>query len=108
MDKEKIFLDKMNFLGINKNIEIKGRGELSKTQNSQVFVEFIDHKGVISAPIKKYTGSNILRFKFIGSGYDLLPDYSYTVNSLGSDALKGHQPALEEAGKKLLDKLFKR
>jgi hypothetical protein len=108
MDKERIVLDNIHFLGIKKNIEIKGKGELNKTQNSQVMLDFIDHKGVISAPIKKYTGSNVLKFKFMGSGFDLSPDYGYTIDSLGSQALKANQKDLEEAGVKFLKKLFKK
>ncbi|MFI5390608.1 MAG: hypothetical protein ACHQYQ_04530 [Bacteriovoracales bacterium] len=108
MDKERIVLDNIHFLGIKNNIEIKGKGELNKTQNSQVMIDFIDHKGVISAPIKKYTGSNVLKFKFMGSGFDLSPDYGYTINSLGSQALKANEKDLEEAGVKFLKKLFKK
>lgn len=102
---EQILLDKILFLGINKKIEIKGKGEINKSKNSQVLIDFIDHKGTISAPIKKYTGTDVLKFKFVGNGYDLKPDYGYTVNSLSKGAINS---GLEQAGKKFLDKLFKK
>lgn len=105
MDHEQIVLDKMHFLGINKNIEIKGKGEINKTKNSQVLFDFIDHKGTISGPIKKYTGTDILKFKFQGIGYDLKPDYGYTANFLGKGAIN---TGLEQMGKKFLDKFFKK
>ena len=71
-------------------------------------VDFYDHKGVILGPVKKYTGSDSLRFKFSGIGYDLKPDYSFTINSVGKDALKANQGNLEQVGKKFLNKLFKK
>ncbi len=102
-----ISLDRIHFLGINQKIEMKGKGEINKTDNSQVMVDFIDKKGGILGKVKKYTGDT-LKFKFVGKGYDLNPDYGFTINAVGKDALKANQGKLEEAGKKFLDKLFKK
>jgi hypothetical protein len=105
INNEQVMLDKIHFLGINKKIEIKGKGEINKTKNSQVDIDFIDHKGTISASLKKYTGTDILKFRFKGTGYDLKPDYGFTVNSLGKGLINNE---LEEVGKKFFNKLFKK
>lgn len=85
-------LASVDFLGINKKIQISGNGNIfpsaSSGKMSVMEVSFVDNTGKISDVLQKNVGTKILPLRVTGAGFDLKPDYSYTVSRLAKGALK--------------------
>jgi len=101
-------LNNFHMVGIKKKIEIKGKGKLAEKGRSEVLLDFIDHKRVISGSIEKYTGSKALPLKFVGKGYKLKPKYEYSVETLLKRSVNFQTKKATKKLKKSLDKKLKK
>lgn len=101
----------IDFVGINKKIQVTGSGDIyplpGSGKLSVMEVNFTDNTGKISDILQKNTGTKILPLRVVGSGFDLKPDYGYTISKLAKGALKtkGEQK-LKEVVQKNIDKIL--
>ncbi len=117
-------IDKFEFIGIDKKIEMKGNGKIfppPEKQSADLIVDFMDNTGKISALLEKNVGTKVLPMKLIGEGFSLRPDYGYTITKLAKSGFetkakaKVQEKVMEKVqdvlGDKLknpgVDKLFK-
>jgi hypothetical protein len=97
-------LTSFDFVGIDKKIQITGSGEIypvAGAKQSAVEVNVTDNTGKISEPLMQNTGSKILPMRVTGPGFDMKPDYQYTIGKLAKGAMKTKG---QEEIKKVLDK----
>ena len=102
-------ISSFEFIGIDKKIQLSGSGEIyPKVESGKISsmeVNFVDNTGKISDVLQKNVGTKILPIKATGSGFDLKPDYGYTVSKLAKGALKSKGEAkVKEAIQKNIDK----
>jgi hypothetical protein len=84
-------LTSFDFVGLDKKVQVTGAGEIypqAGTKLSSVDVNVTDNTGKISEVLLKNTGSKILPMRVVGPGFEMKPDYSYTVGKLAKGALK--------------------
>ena len=102
-------LSSVNFVGLDKKVEVNGSGELYPTvgtHQSVMEVSFQDNTGKISDLLMKNVGTKILPMRLTGPGFDLKPDYGYTISKLAKGALKTQgQDKLKEVLQKNIDKV---
>ncbi|MDO9181470.1 MAG: hypothetical protein Q7U04_03635 [Bacteriovorax sp.] len=99
-----------DFVGIDKKVQINGGGsiypQVSSGKTSSMEVNFTDNTGKISDLLLKNTGTKILPLRVAGPGFDMKPDYNYTISKLAKGALKTKgEEKVKEAIQKNLDKL---
>jgi hypothetical protein len=102
-------ISSFEFIGIDKKIQLSGNGEIyPKVESgklSSMEVNFVDNTGKISDVLQKNVGTKILPIKATGSGFDLKPDYAYTISKLAKGALKSKgEEKVKEAIQKNIDK----
>lgn len=100
----------VDFVGINKKVQITGSGDIypiaSSGKLSVMEVNFTDNTGKISEVLQKNVGTKVLPLKVTGPGFDLKPDYGYTLSRLAKGALKTKgEEKLKEVLEKNLDKI---
>ncbi len=98
-----------DFIGLDKKVQVTGNGEIYPVAGknlSSVDVVVIDNTGKISEILIKNTGSKNLPMRLTGPGFDLKPDYGYTISKLAKGALKtkGEQK-VKEVVLKNIDKI---
>ncbi len=102
-------LSSFDFVGIDKKIQVSGSGEIYPqvgSKNSVVEFNVIDNTGKISDLLQKNMGTKILPMRITGPGFDLKPDYAFTISRLAKGALKTKaEDKLKEVVKKNLDKI---
>lgn len=98
------------FNGINKKVEITGNGKVfppPQKQSADVVLELLDNSGNISNVLEKNVGTKILPMKLVGPGFDLKPDYKYTISKLAKSGYKNKVKAkVEEKAKDEVKKLL--
>jgi hypothetical protein len=98
-----------DFVGLDKKIQASGSGEIYPQPGSKLSVmevNVIDNTGKISDLLQANVGTKILPMRLTGSGFDLKPDYGYTISKLSKGALKTKgQEELKKAIDKNIDKL---
>lgn len=80
-----------DFVGLDKKVQVTGSGEiypLPSAKLSSMEVVMVDHTGKISDILLKNTGSKNLPMRVSGPGFDLKPDYAYTITKLSKGAIK--------------------
>ncbi len=81
-----------DFVGINKKVQINGNGEIypipGSSKLSLMEVNFIDNTGKISEVLLANVGTKVLPMRVSGPGFDMKPDYAYTISKLAKGALK--------------------
>lgn len=100
-----------DFVGINKKVQVTGSGDIyplpASGKTSVMEVNFIDNTGKISDVLVKNVGTKVLPLKVTGPGFDLKPDYGYTVSKLAKGAFKTQgQEKIKEAVQKNIDKIL--
>lgn len=93
-----------DFVGINKKVQISGSGEIyphGGSKQSTMEVNFVDNTGKISDVLQQNVGTKVLPIRVAGNGFDLKPDYGYTVSKLAKGAIKTRG---QEEMKKIIDK----
>ncbi|MDD4973076.1 MAG: hypothetical protein PHY93_01930 [Bacteriovorax sp.] len=98
-----------DFVGIDKKVQISGSGDIypqaGSGKTSSMEVNFIDNTGKISDVLQQNVGTKILPLRVTGPGFDMKPDYGYTLSKLAKGALKTKgEEKLKEALQKNLDK----
>jgi hypothetical protein len=98
-----------DFVGLDKKVQVTGNGEIYPNPGgklSTVDVVMVDNTGKISDILLKNTGSKNLPMRLVGPGFDMKPDYAYTITKLSKGALrtKGEEKA-KEVIMKNIDKL---
>lgn len=121
-------ISSFDFVGINKKVQISGSGEIfpqGGSRQSTMEVNFVDNTGKISEVLQQNVGTKVLPVRVSGTGFDMKPDYGYTVSKLAKGAIKtrGQEevkkvidknldkivpPAAKEKVKGILDGLFKK
>jgi hypothetical protein len=85
-------LASVDFIGINKKVQITGSGDIypqpGSGKISSMDVNFTDNTGKISDILQQNVGTKILPLRVTGPGFDLKPDYGYTISKLAKGALK--------------------
>lgn len=98
-----------DFVGLDKKVQVTGSGEIYPIAGknlSAMEVNFIDNTGKISEILQKNTGSKILPMRVMGPGFEMKPDYAFTVNKLAKGAIKTKgEEKLKEVVQKNLDKI---
>ncbi len=94
-----------DFIGINKKVQITGSGDIYPLPNSgkmsSMDVNFTDNTGKISDLLMANVGTKVLPIHVSGPGFDLKPDYGYTISKLAKGAVKTKG---QEELKKVIDK----
>ncbi len=99
-----------DFIGINKKVQVSGSGEIypipGSSKLSSMDVSFVDNTGKISDILQANVGTKILPIRVTGPGFDMKPDYGYTVSKLAKGALKTKgQEEIKKVIEKNLDKI---
>lgn len=103
-------ISSFDFVGIDKKVQVSGSGDIypqpGSGKISAMEVNFVDNTGKISDVLLKNVGTKTLPLRVTGPGFDMKPDYSYTLSKLAKGALKTQgQEKLKEVVEKNLDKL---
>jgi len=97
-------ISSFDFVGIDKKVQISGSGEIypqAGSKQSTMEVNFVDNTGKISNVLQANAGTKILPIRVAGPGFDMKPDYGYTVSKLAKGAIKTRG---QEEVKKVIDK----
>ncbi|MBF0359741.1 MAG: hypothetical protein HQK49_01965 [Oligoflexia bacterium] len=97
--KDSLFINDFEFMGIKNKVELKGRGILFAAETkrqSNLEVDYIDHSDVLAPILEKNIGVNILPMKLSGPGFNLTPDYAYTLDKLAKLALNKSKDKLTQ------------
>ena len=99
-----------DFIGIDKKVQITGSGDIypqpGSSKMSAMEVNFTDFTGKISDVLLKNVGTKVLPLRVTGPGFDLKPDYSYTISKLAKGAFKTKgEDKLKEVLQKNIDKI---
>ncbi|MDA8792682.1 hypothetical protein N9N67_05520 [Bacteriovoracaceae bacterium] len=86
---KRIKIEKLEFIGPPKTLEVKGKGKVSmkETDPSLVDLEYKDKTGQLT-PHLKAVGKDTLPIRLIGNGFVILPDHNYTIDKLAGEFLK--------------------
>lgn len=104
-------LASVDFVGISKKVHVTGSGDIyplpGSGKVSSMEVNFTDNTGKISDILQKNVGTKILPLRVTGPGFDLKPDYGYTISKLAKGAFKTKgEEKLKEAIQKNIDKIL--
>jgi hypothetical protein len=99
-----------DFVGIDKKVQVNGSGEIypqvGSNKLSAMEVNFIDNTGKISDVLLKNVGTKILPLRVTGPGFDMKPDYNFTISKLAKGAFKTKgEEKMKEVINKNIDKL---
>ena len=100
-------MDKIDFVGMENEVRIKGRGNLfplSEKKKGVIFLTFEESKNELGNELKKNIGIDIIPMRLDGIGFDLKPDYSYTVNGIAKAMLKSKKSTRRKRNKKRVKK----
>lgn len=103
-------ISSFDFVGIDKKVQVSGSGDIypvaSSGKLSAMEVNFVDNTGKISDVLQANVGTKILPLRVTGPGFDMKPDYGYTISKLAKGALKTKgEEKLKEAVQKNIDKI---
>jgi hypothetical protein len=102
-------LTSFDFVGLDKKVQVTGSGEIypvASSKLSSLDVNVADNTGKISEVLLKNTGSKILPMRVSGPGFEMKPDYNYTVTKLAKGALKTKgEEKIKEVVQKNIDKI---
>ena len=102
-------LTSFDFVGLDKKVQVTGSGEiypLAGAKQSSVDVNVIDNTGKISDVLLKNTGSKILPMRVAGPGFEMKPDYNYTITKLAKGTIKTKgEEKIKEVVQKNIDKI---
>ena len=98
-----------DFVGLDKKVQISGNGDIypqvGSGKNSVMEVSFVDNTGKISDVLLKNVGTKILPMRVTGPGFEMKPDYGYTISKLAKGAMKTKGEAkVKEVIQKNIDK----
>jgi hypothetical protein len=98
-----------DFIGIDKKVQVTGSGDIyphvESGKLSSMEVNFIDNTGKISDVLLKNVGTKVLPLRVVGAGFDMKPDYNYTISKLAKGAFKAKgEEKLKDVIKKNIDK----
>ena len=102
-------LSKFYFLGMKKNIEVKAHGSVYPNplgKEGKIFAEVKEFK-VLDSLLKKHTDVTAFPVLFKGRGFDLRPDYGYSIKKLSKGKLKEQKQKLRQKGRDKLKNLLK-
>ncbi len=99
-----------DFIGIDKKVQVSGSGDIypqsGSSKLSTMEVNFVDNTGKISEVLLANVGTKVLPIRVTGPGFDMKPDYGYTVSKLAKGAVKTRgQEELKKVIDKNLDKI---
>jgi len=97
-------ISSFDFVGIDKKVQISGSGDIYPQAGSKLStmeVNFVDNTGKISNVLQTNAGTKVLPIRVSGPGFDMKPDYGYTVSKLAKGAIKTRG---QEEVKKVIDK----
>lgn len=100
-----------DFVGIDKKVHVSGSGDIypqpGSSKLSVMEVSFVDNTGKISEVLQSNVGTKILPMRLTGPGFDMKPDYGYTISKLAKGAVKTKgQEELKKVIDKNLDKII--
>ena len=103
-------ISSFNFMGINKKVQITGSGDIyplpGSGKTSTMDINFTDFTGKISDVLQQNVGTKVLPLRVSGPGFDMKPDYSYTISKLAKGAFKAKgEEKIKEVLQKNIDKL---
>jgi hypothetical protein len=102
-------LTSFDFVGLDKKVQVTGSGEIypvAGAKQSSVDVNVIDNTGKISEVLQKNTGSKILPMRVAGPGFEMKPDYNYTIAKLAKGTIKTKgEEKIKEVVQKNIDKI---
>ena len=102
-------LTAFDFVGLDKKVQVTGSGEIypaAGSKLSSVDVNVTDNTGKISEVLLKNTGSKVLPMRVTGPGFEMKPDYNYTLTKLAKGALKTKgEEKIKEVVQKNIDKI---
>ena len=103
-------LASIDFVGINKKVQVTGSGDIyplpGSAKLSSMEVNFIDNTGKISDVLQQNVGTKNLPLKVVGAGFDLKPDYGFTISKLAKGAFKAKgEEKIKEIVKNNIDKI---
>ena len=104
-------LASIDFIGLNKKVQVTGSGVIyplpGSTKLSSMEVNFIDNTGKISDVLQQNVGSKNLPLRVVGPGFDLKPDYGFTISKLAKGAFKAKgEEKIKEIVKDNIDKII--
>jgi hypothetical protein len=104
MTDKNIQIDKGLFQGIKKSTEVDFTGNLSMQVQgeSELKASYRDKGGKIAPLLKKYLGQEQIPLRLVGKGFQLSPDYDYTLNQVLKFALDKNKEKWKE---KIKDKV---
>lgn len=107
---EQYSLSSFEFIGLDKKVQVTGSGEIypqvGSSKLSTMDVSFVDNTGKISDVLQQNVGTKVLPMKLSGKGFDLKPDYAFTVGKLAKGALKTKgEEKIKEVIQKNIDKI---
>lgn len=107
---EQYNLSSFEFIGLDKKVQVTGSGEIypqpTSAKLSAMDVNFVDNTGKISDVLQQNVGTKVLPMRLTGKGFDLKPDYAFTVSKLAKGALKTKgEEKLKEVIQKNIDKV---
>lgn len=98
-----------DFVGLDKKVQVTGNGEIYPMPGgklSTMDVVMVDNTGKISEILLKNTGSKNLPMRVSGPGFDMKPDYAYTITKLSKGAIKTKgEEKIKEVVLKNIDKI---
>jgi len=103
-------ISSFNFMGINKKVQITGSGDIyplpAAGKMSSMDINFTDFTGKISDVLQQNVGTKVLPLRVTGPGFDMKPDYSYTISKLAKGAFKTKgEEKIKEVLQKNIDKI---
>jgi hypothetical protein len=102
-------LNSFEFIGLDKKVQVTGNGEIYPIAGKSLSVveaTFTDNGGKISELLQKNTGSKVLPMRLSGPGFDLKPDYGFTINKLAKGAIKTKgEEKIKEVVQKNIEKI---
>lgn len=101
-------LKTFHFIGIRNTSEFKGNGKIIPAPhkgNGEVYMTYKDLSGAIAKELKKNIGREDLPMRLVGNGFNLKPDYGYTMKKIAKSAVKSQ--ATQKVKKKAKDSIKK-
>lgn len=104
---DKTLIKKSKFVGVDKKLEIRGQGKLSPAGDSELFLNIFDRK---MRYLKFLREVDMKQFpvRLEGKGYELNPDYDYTLKFVKKKAEKRIKKKVKKAAKKAVKKELKK
>lgn len=94
---------KLNFVGVDKKIEVRSQGHIAMKGNSEMYLNFFDSKKNYLKFLKEVDMRHF-PVRLEGQGIDLKPDYEFTIKKIIKNGEKRLKRKAKEAAKKAVKK----